>query len=292
MENNNDWIVFDGDIVPAEKPVVPAHSRGLMYGDGVFETFRVYEGRTFFLQEHLQRLKYGCEILGISKEPPISFDAFRPLLKKLLQKRDLHAQNSIVRMQVWREGKRGYQTDINAEMHYTINASYCPEEFSCPKLIAVDRRRIPSEALPSDVKFTNGINYILAAQEASKKGGDDALMQTVNGWISETTIANIFWINDNTIFTPSVECDLIPGITRDIVLQIIKKESSWEVRQDKFKVNHIFDADAAWICNSVREILPVQQIDGHHLNVEHELLKELQNRYLSFRDANLKALDS
>lgn len=292
MAQNNDWIVFDGEFVPADTPVVPVASRGLMYGDGVFETFRTYSGQTLFLQDHLDRLHYGCETLGISQLQQLKDDQLRPLLYRFLQKKNLLADDAIIRLQVWRDGQRGYQPDAGAESHFSITASACPQEFSFPKLATVGRKRIPSASLPSDVKLTNGINYILAANEASQKGGDDALMQTIDGWISETTIANIFWIKNNTFFTPDADCDLIPGITRNILLQLIEQESNWDVEQNKFDLDHLLKADAAWICNSVREVLPVRQVDGQKFHTENKLLKDLQKRFIAYRDRNLKPLDS
>lgn len=292
MTNHNSWIVFDGEVISADTPVVPVTSRGLMYGDGIFETLRTYSGQTLFLQDHLDRLQRGAEILGISVHLQLKTDQIKPLLYELLKRRRLLEEDAILRLQLWRDGQRGYQTDFQTESHFSITASHCPKEFSFPQLITVNRRRIPSQSLPSKVKLTNGINYILAAQEASEKGGDDALMQTVDGWISETTIANIFWIKDHTFFTPDENCDLIPGITRNIILQMIDEDSSWELEQGKYDLNQLWKADAAFMCNSVREILPVKQVDEKIFDTRNEFLKGLQNRFLSFRDKNLNPLGS
>lgn len=285
---NNDWVIFDGNIISAGEPVVPAVSRGLMYGDGVFETFRTYDGQTLFLQEHLDRLHEGLETMGI----PFRFDTgqLQRLILNLLDKKNLLANDVIVRLQVWRDGRRGYHPDENSETHFSLTASACPDNFQNPRLATVERRRIPAESLPSNIKFCNGINYIMAASEAAQKGGDDALMQTVDGSISETTIANIFWIRDGNIFTPSEECDLIPGITRALVLQLIDR-NSWKLEIGSFQMPHIFEAETAWVCNSVREILPVKKVDSHSLNTEHKLLVELKNQFAKFRDQNLKPLE-
>ncbi len=287
MENNN-WIIFDGNMIPADEPIVPAVSRGLMYGDGVFETFRTYSGQTLFLQKHIDRLYQGLDILEIS----FRFDLIqlKKLILDLLSKNKLLTDDGIVRLQVWRDGQRGYHPDDNSEIHFSLTASACPVRFNMPNLVTVAQRRIPSESLPTNVKFTNSINYILAAREAAEKGGDEALMQTVDGHISETTIANIFWIRDDNIYTPSVKCDLIPGITRDIVLQIIDQKNL-EVKVGEFPPDHILKADSAFICNSVREILPVGRVDTHNFNNENELLIGLKERFIKYRDQNLKPLD-
>jgi len=290
MEKNNNWIVFDGDLVPGDQPVVPAVSRGLMYGDGLFETFRMYSGQSLLFDAHLERLSNGMDILGIPEAVDIQQSELRAAAFKLLKKNQLLQTDAIIRLQVWRDGSRGYHPANDSESHYSMTASACPETFSRPSLVTVERRRIPSASLPSTVKLTNGINYILATREADQKGGDDALMQTVDGWVSETTIANIFWAKGSTIFSPSINCDLIPGITRKILFKLIKEHNSWDLRTGKFKLDHLLDSDSVWLCNSVREILPVQEVNGRSFAVESNLLSDLQQAFSNYRKDNLKPL--
>lgn len=290
MKKNNNWIVFDGDLVPGEQPVVPAVSRGLMYGDGLFETFRIYSGQSLLFDAHLERLSKGMEILGIPEVMANQQSELRTVALKLLKKNNLLQTDAIIRLQVWRDGTRGYRPAKDSEYHFSMTASACPDDFTPPSLVTVDRRRIPAAALPSTVKLTNGINYILAAREADQKGGDDALMQTVDGWVSETTIANIFWAKGSTIFSPSIDCDLIPGITRKILFGLIKEHSSWDLTTGKFKLDHLLDADSVWLCNSVREILPVREVNNRSFAVESPLLSHLQEAFNRYRKENLKPL--
>ncbi|PAU95631.1 hypothetical protein CK503_00780 [Aliifodinibius salipaludis] len=286
MKTSNNWVIFDGNITPANRPVVPVVSRGLMYGDGIFETLRTYKGKTVLFEDHIARLHSGMCILGMKVDPELKIGAIKEQLRKLLKKQQLLSTDAIVRMQVWRDGQRGYHPQDKSDIHYSITASVCPDNFSTPTLATVDRRRVPSRSIPSSVKFTNGINYILAAQEAAERGGDDALMQTIDGFISETTIANIFWVKGNTIFTPDEECDLIPGITRNIVLEIIEKSNRWKYKEGKYYLDHLLDADAVWICNSVREVLAVETVNNQDFAVDHPVIGELQNRYTQFRRDN------
>lgn len=290
MKNSNNWLIFDGNIMPADQPVVPAVSRGLMYGDGIFETLRTYQGKTLLLEDHIDRLHSGMQTLGMEVHHDLKNKALRNQFWKLLEKQQLLNADAIVRLQVWRDGRRGYHPQQDSNTHLSITASTCPDDFSSPTLATVYRRRIPSESLPSSVKFTNGINYILASQEAADRGGDDALMQTIDGFISETTIANIFWIKGDTIFTPDEECDFIPGITRNVVLDIIEKSNRWKYQEGKYSLDHILDADAVWICNSVREILAVEAIDNQDFDTDHPAIGKLQTRYAVYRRANAKPL--
>lgn len=290
--SSSSHIIFDGKIVAADIPVVPALSRGLMYGDGVFETLRIYNSQTLFLSEHLERLLRGLDVLGIPTPGGLEINNLRGLIFKLLEQQQLIQEDAIVRLQVWRDGGRGYLPNEDSQSHFSITASACPDSFKHPTLMTVDLQRIPSQSMPADVKFTNGINYILASREAAEKGGDDALMTTINGSVSETTIANIFWIKDQAVFTPSLDCDILPGITRDILIQLINDHKDWELWEGQFSLEDLFHADTVWICNSVRELLPVKKVDSYSFNVEHELLKNLKARFHQFKEANLQPLDS
>ncbi len=290
MKTNNNWIIFDGKIKPADQPVVPVVSRGLMYGDGIFETFRIYEGKTFLLKDHIDRLHSGMRILGMASSPNLKVGPIQKLVHQLLEKKQLLQSDGVIRMQVWRDGQRGYLPQEQNKTHFSITASACPDNFTFPILKTVDYRRIPTQSMPSDAKFTNGINYILAAQQADKKDGDDALMQTTSGFISETTIANIFWIKEDVIFTPDEECDLVPGITRRVILDIVRKNNRWKLETGKYSLNHILDADAVWMSNSVREVLAVKQIDNQLFDVDHPVISKLHTSYKKRRISNEKSL--
>lgn len=292
VESSNNWLIFDGDLITADQPVVPIVSRGLMYGDGVFETLRTYKGKTLLLEDHLNRLHSGMYMLGMKVDTHVKVEALKERIWKLLDKKQLLNVDAIIRLQVWRDGQRGYHPKTDSNIHYSITGSACPEDFRPPALATVKQRRIPSQSMPSFAKFTNGINYIMAARQASEKGGDDALMQTIDGYISETTIANIFWVRGDTIFTPDKECDLIPGITRNIILEMIGESNRWKCQEGKYTLDHLLDADSVWICNSVREVLAVEKIDSEKFDTDHPVIKKLQERYTAFRGANTKFLNS
>lgn len=290
MPTSKQFIIYDGDIVSAEKPVVPVISRGLMYGDGIFETLRTYAGKAFLLDRHLNRLLSGMDLLAIAPKAEFKFDRIRTMIYALLRKQQLLKTDAIIRMQVWRGGRRGYHPQKNSNVHFSITASACPDYFSLPTLASVKTRRIPSESLSSRAKFTNSINYILAAREASQKGADEALMQTIDGWISETTIANIFWSKGKTVFTPDTDCDLIPGITREVIISIINQQDSLRLKEGKYAPSHLLRADAVWMCNSVREILPVEKIDNVRFDVDNSVIKWIMKQFKQYRKAKVKLL--
>lgn len=279
---NDRWVIYDGRLVKAAQPVVPVESRGLMYGDGCFETLRLYEGLYFKLKEHLNRLRAGAKFLGMEYPADLKKSSLKKLVSELLQSNKLLNGDTVVRIQLWREGKRGYDDFGAGKTHYSILAASLHAISESVSLATVSNRRIPDEALPSKFKLCNNINYITAARQARQKGADDALMQTVDGYLSETTIANIFWISGNMVFTPSEKCDLLSGITREVLIDLIKRRGGVEIKEGEFGIKDILKAEAVWICNSVRELLAVSQIDGQKYNIRHPFVNTLKSDFETY----------
>ncbi len=270
------------------RAAVPVESRGLMYGDGCFETLRLYGGSFFKLGSHLRRLKEAAGYLGLVYPGELEAGRLKRDIAKLAKKNGLESGDAIARMQIWRGGIRGYRPQAEAATHYSLMVTGLPPSDDAITLSTVHTRRIPSAALPSRFKLCNNINYIAAVKEASAKGADDALMQTVEGYVSETTIANIFWIKGNTVYTPSESCDLLPGITRAVILELLKGDSRYRLREGSYRPEDLMDADAAWICNSVREIVPVARVNEASLAVDHQLLFSLKNQFEAYLKENLE----
>lgn len=279
MNDAVDIAIADGSFVKSDTPVVPLTSRGLMYGDGCFETLCAYNGRFFKLKNHLERLQSGLQYLNIDYPAGLEFPKIKSRLLELLRKNNLLQAEAILRIQVWREGPRGYTTDCSAS-HYSVVCS--PKNKTpavCYKLASVDIKRIPSAALPAKYKFTNGLNYITAAQQARVQGADDALMHTIDGWISETTSANIFWMKDGVVFTPSERCDILPGITRAFIIDLLVNEMKVKLKIGEYAMDGIKNAETVWICNSVKQIQLVSAIDDTTYVTAMPFLDKLQHHF-------------
>lgn len=287
MSNLDRFIIVDGVVANSKEAVIPVTSRGLMYGDGCFETFTAYEGRFFKLKEHLERLREGLKFLKINAPHELDIKNLYSQLVGLLQRNKLLGKKAVIRIQVWREGGRGYTVNSGAS-HYSVicSAAKINDKNTC-NLATVDTKRIPSAALPSSYKLTNGLNYIIAANEAQNKKADDALMETIDGRISETTIANIFWLKNGTVYTPSKACDIIPGITRDVIMILLVDKLNVAVQEGMYSVDEVKAAEVVWICNSVKEIQAVSCIDETHFSIENPFISKLQSCFKSYLNKQL-----
>lgn len=287
-EKNNRLILFDGAWKSAGEPLISAESRAVWYGDGCFETFRTYSGRFLKLESHIERLFGGMEYLGIAPPPGLQELKSGEPIRRMLEENHLGDTDAVVRIQVWREGKRGFTVSDNHESHYAVSALPLPEIPETVRLAIVSTPRIPTRALDSSFKLSNSINYIKASSEAVKKNADDALMLTVDGFISETTVSNIFWYCDGKIRTPSPDCDILPGITRSIVMPLLKEKLDQQVVEGRYTPEEMMKAEVVWICNSVRELVPVESVEGHTFTTDHPLFIEMASLFETYKEKALK----
>ncbi|RNC85770.1 MAG: hypothetical protein ED557_03065 [Balneola sp.] len=280
----SNFVVLNGEVLPESEVLISPINRGMMYGDGFFATFRSYKMKFLELDAHFNRLKEGANYLGI--DVPFGFEDFRLKLSELLKANNETDIDSIIRVQCWREGERGYSTD-SKRGEWLSSSSALKELKDSVSLSTVSIKSISSEALARHIKLSNGLNYILAAKEAKSRGADDALMTTSEGLISETTIANLFWVKGETIYTPSIEADLYPGITRRIIIELLEQSTEFEVVQGKFRWDALLDSDCVFVTNSIRELLPVSRIDSQEFLTTTPAFEAIKEIFSNYRDQNL-----
>ncbi len=279
-----EYVIFNGNLIQKDEVLISPDNRGMMYGDGCFDTFRAYKGTFLHLEDHFNRTKAAAEFLGI--KVVFDLDGFKAKIIELLEANNLLNEDAIVRVQCWRDGRRGYFTRSDEANWYTTSVPYSISKAPI-SLATVNVNTIPFEALDRRFKFSNGINYILAAKEAREKEADDVLMCTVDGKISETTIANIFWIKDNKLYTPALNCDLFPGITRKVLIGLIHEIIGLEINEGEFDPKEILKADAVFVTNSIREIVSVYRIDETKFDITHHLISVVEKLYSNYKNSNL-----
>ncbi len=271
--------------MPENEISISPLNRGMMYGDGCFTTLRSYNAKFLALEAHFDRLRVGVEYLGM--KVPFTFQDFKGKILELLEANNETNTDCIIRIQCWREGRRGYTTDSEWGNWLTISIPQTKSAESV-SLSTVSAKAIPSEALTREFKLSNGIPYILAAKEATDSGADDALLSTIDGLISETTIANIFWVKGFEVYTPSIDCDLYPGITRELCIKLLEKEPEMSVIQGRFRLENMLDADCVFLTNSIKELLPVSRINEHMFPTEHPSFVHIKEAFAKYRDQNLR----
>ncbi len=286
-----EWLIYKGEPTKADEAGLPVQSRAVAYGDGCFDTLRSYEGCFLKLEKHIDRLHSAMEYLGIGMTADLQKARIKDQIRQLIDRNDLWEDRASIRMQVWREGPLGYDPGTETGAGWAITANLLSDSAAKPvTLVEVPTRRIPADSLNGSFKLSNGINYIRARLEARERGGDDALMLTTEGLVSETTIANIFWIKNDIIYTPNLECDILPGITRGILASIIRELDGVQLAKGEYRPDKVYQSDAAWICNSLREVRPVKRIGNHPLDTDHPVFDRLYEAMEAYKKRHLVSI--
>ncbi|MEX2572962.1 MAG: aminotransferase class IV [Balneolaceae bacterium] len=262
MNNSERHIWVNGQFISDGTPVFAAESRGLMYGAGCFETFRSSRGRFLHLDLHLERLGKGMDYLGMSRGFLDHPADIRENLRELLDMNGLLNSEALIRIQVSLAGGRGYGRLQGEQVNMTITADPVGNGKGTCRLARVNVTVVPTSSRPAELKLSNTLHYMKGWREARYKGFDDALMLTVDGFVAETAIANVFWKKGGIIYTPSETCDILPGITRKIMLDLLSRRPDYPIEEGRFRPEELEQADLVWLTNSVQKIQPVTGIES------------------------------
>ena len=256
-------IYLDGKFVPEEEAKVSVFAHGLLYGDGVFEGIRAYNGRVFRLTEHLVRLYNSAK--AILLEIPMSLEEMEEAVLETLRRNKL--KDAYIRLVVTR-GKGDLGLDPKKCCKPTVfiitdAISLYPEEMykNGLKIVTVPTRRNAPEAVNPNIKSLNYLNNILAKIEAANAGAQEAIMLNNEGYVAECTGDNIFIIKDGKIYTPSTALGGLPGITRSAVIELARK-MGYTVEETFFTRYDIYTADEAFLTGTAAEAIPVVELDG------------------------------
>jgi len=278
-------VFFNNQLLPLRDAHLPAVSRAGAYGDGCFETLKTIQGRMLGIDLHIERLRQGMDYLGIAHPKETTEARFAYIIESLLIANNLLEQEARVRIQVWRNGPLGYQTGTKDEPILLVSAYPMPNTLAPLSLGTVQTRRIPNLSLPAHLKLSNGINYIAAQREASAAGYDEAIMLDIHGRVSETSMANILWIYEGKLETPSLACDPLPGITRKWVLESFLEH--YPVHEAAFSIDRVMEAQAVFTCNSLRELHPVRMVNDKAFDTESDLVRRMMRIWTDFRNDHL-----
>ncbi len=257
------WIYLNGEYFPGKEAKISVFDHGFLYGDGVFEGIRAYEGKVFKLKEHLERLFNSAK--GIDLKIPLSREELQKKVLETLRKNKL--ENAYVRLVVSRgEGDLGLDPRKCPNPQVIIIADkisiYSEElyEKGLEVIIASTRRNIPS-ALDVKIKSLNYLNNILAKLEANLGKTPEAIMLNQDGYVAECTGDNIFIVKKGELITPPNWMEILKGITRDVVIDLAKIEGI-PVREVLFTPFSLYNSDECFLTGTAAEIIPVTKIDG------------------------------
>ena len=247
-------------VVPPDEPALHADDEALLRGRAAFETLRVYAGRPFRLDEHLDRLAGSAERIGL---PAVDGDECKSLAHAALQAS--RADDAVLRL-YWTAGREG-TGDPNALALVSPLPPGLEERrergirvVALPLGLEADLRAFAPWLL-GGVKSTSYAVNMAAEAEARRRGAEDAVFLARDGIVLEGPVTNVWWRRDEVLCTPALELGILAGVTR-ATLVAAAAARDYEVREGAFPLEHLASADEAFTSSSVREVVPIVALDG------------------------------
>jgi branched-chain amino acid aminotransferase len=257
-------VYLNGAFVPAAEAAINVFDHGLLYGDGVFEGIRAYNGRVFKLARHIERLVQSAKAIRLDLPSPPEQIADIVL--------DTCRRNAIVdgyiRLVVTR-GVGSLGIDPRTCPRATLFAiarpmtSFYERSPQGISLVTSALRRIAPDALSPSIKSLNYMNNVLARIEANDAGADEALMLDAQGYVAEASVDNLFMMTDRGLVTPPTSTNL-KGITRETVIELATSLGV-PVTEAKFTLFDVWTAREVFVCGTGAEIVPVRVVDGREI---------------------------
>ncbi len=244
------YIIKNHRLIEEKQAQISINERGFLFGDGVFETCKIYNGKIYDFKAHKTRLTQGLKALQIS----CNIANLEQDCLKLIKKNQI--KNGILRISISRGiGSIGYFPTSNKSLIIiqTLKNRTIPKEI----ILTISDIKKPSQnSFPINHKTANALPYILNKLYAKKNKCFDAIMLTQENYISETSAANIFWVKDGKIYTPSKDCDILEGTIRSKLL----KHSPIKIIEKKASLNELKQADEIFLSNASSLIILVDKL--------------------------------
>lgn len=259
-------VYIDGKFYPKEEAKISVFDHGLLYGDGVFEGTRAYNGRIFEFDAHIDRLYDSAKVIALTI--PLSKEEMKEAHLQTLRRNKLH--DAYIRTVVTRgTGDLGLDPKKCSQATVIIiadNIVLYPAEFyeKGLRLVTVPTRRNLIEAVNPMIKSLNYLNNVLAKIEANLAGVPEAIMLNQEGYVAECTGDNIFIVKGDTLLTPATMYGALPGITRKVTMELAA-ELGLTVRETLLTRYDLYVADECFLTGTAAEIIPVVEIDGRKI---------------------------
>ena len=270
-------VFLNGQFVPEDQAFVSVFDRSFLYGDGLFETMRIFGGKPFRWNQHLARLQGGAEFLKIGL--PFTSEALRGFAEQLIEANKM--PDSLLRLTLSRGiGQRGY-SPRGAErpsLVMTLHPALALDAQELPhwRLIA-SSVRLPANERLAQFKTCNKLPQIVARAEADAAGADEALLLNTDGFVVEASSSNLFWIERDTVCTPPLASGILAGVTRAVVFEICQS-LGLAVQEAGVTPDQLTKSQGIFLSLSSVGIAECLWLDGHDL-AQSALVKKLRVAY-------------
>jgi len=257
-------IVFlNNEFVAPENALISPMDRGFLFGEGIYEVIPCYRNKFIGLQAHLNRLSDGLNALDIKS--PYSDDKWQSLCHQLIEQNN--GDNLAIYIQVTRGSSPVRHHAFNQDSTPTIYAF----TFEIPTAPIAEKKQAGAYKVSTHqdlrwqrchIKSTSLLGNVLHFQHGINEGNKETILFNKNNELTEASASNVFVVKNNTIITPPLDHQILPGITRHILLDILRKHSNYIVQERRVTHHEVLNADEVWLTSSTKEVAPVIAIDN------------------------------
>ncbi|MCP5464498.1 MAG: aminotransferase class IV [Deltaproteobacteria bacterium] len=252
----------DNAFVDSNDARVSVFDRSFLFGEGLFESFRSYEGQLPFLRHHLDRLGWSSTVLGLTI-PDLNFEK---ICLELLEKNGF--EDARFKIVLSRQGK-GFGPNIEPEDDTPSLIIFCEELANKEETVSslkVCRNHINNTAPLATMKTTSYLTKIIAKKEAMEAGFDDAILLDSKGHVTETCSGNLFWIDPSgKLKTPMAEQGCLAGVTQNILKKLLA-DQKFKIEESVISPNDLSSCKEVFVTNAVQGVMPVGQIDDRNIS--------------------------
>ncbi len=263
-----EYVYLNGEFVRSEEAQISAFDQGLLYGDGIFESFRSVGGCLYQFDLHYQRLLQSAEALAYPIQ--LGQKALEQILYELQQRN--HITNAYFRITITRgPGQIGFKREMAGALTWLIMAREFAGfeephyQYGIQLSLAQTRRNAP-EAISPKIKSISNLNSLLGKLEAKAAGAFEVIMLNNKDHICEGASSNIFWTKGHWVFTPDASTGLLEGVTRATIMKLSEQKLNLRVITGEFKLQDLKFADEVFISSTSLEVMPVVKVDDFTIN--------------------------
>ena len=276
------YIYHNSTFIKDSEATISPFDHGFLYGLGVFETFRVYKGFPFLLHDHLDRLQVGVDELGISYK--INRQEIFDMIQELITLNHCESEDVTVRLNISAgNGEVGQFLQAYDSPTVLCFLRKAPSATMIEKSATILKLRRNTPEGNYRLKSHHYLNNILGKRELSQTPNVDGIFLTEQGFVAEGIVSNIFWGDENGVYTPSLDTGILNGITRKFVIKCLQKLQI-PIIEGFFKKEQMFLSEEVIMTNSSQEVLAIKEIDGYRFSGRNGIMiQKLDDLYKSNR---------
>jgi D-alanine transaminase len=254
---------LDGQYMPIEQAKISPMDRGFLFGDGIYEVVPSYAGKMVGFAPHIARMKSGLEAIGIQLD--WSAEDWAQLCNRLI------VENGAGNLGLYLHVTRGTDTKRFHAFPKNIAPTIFAYTFEIAPPPIADKSKVKAKKVSTSrdlrwercqIKSTALLGNVLHFQHGYEQGSDETLLFNADNQLTEASACNVFIVKDGSVITPLLDNQKLPGITRQIVIDVLRNDGQISVEERTVTMDEVANADEVWITSSSKEIAPITEIDG------------------------------